>query len=240
MTINKQIQEKFRQNDFVLELKPEERYFYMYLITNTITTLCGIYRFSIKLAELETGLAPEVIEKHLRTFESYGKVIVSKATKEIMIVNWFKHNFKGNKRTIASINNELKDVKDKEFLKQLYDICVQRQYPVEDLFKGIIIASTDKEESKIVGQALPAEAQPQEKPVEEALQGGFKKEKEPVKMLFTKLEEASPAPSAKKRKQKTKEDIEVEGIDITFEDDEGQPFIGTAVASWSFVDVNSA
>jgi hypothetical protein len=53
-----------------------------------------------------------------------------------MIVNWFKHNFKSNKKTIASINKELKEVKDKEFLKQLYDICVQRQYPAEELFKG--------------------------------------------------------------------------------------------------------
>jgi hypothetical protein len=236
----KQIQEKFWQNDFVLELKPEERYFYMYLITNTMTTLCGIYKFSIKIAELETGLAPEVIEKHLRTFESYGKVIISKTTKEIMIANWFKHNFKGSKRTIASINKELKDVKDKEFLKQLYDICVQRQYPVEDLFKGIIITSPEKEKDKNIGQALPAAAQHQEITVEEVPQDGLKEEKEPVKMLFTKLIETSPTPRGKKRKQKTKEDIEVEGIDITFEDDEGQPFIGTPIASWSFLDANSA
>ena len=35
MTITKKIQVKFWQDDFVLELTPEERYFYMYLVTNT-------------------------------------------------------------------------------------------------------------------------------------------------------------------------------------------------------------
>ncbi|WP_139905286.1 hypothetical protein [Clostridium thermarum] len=70
MSINKQIQEKFWQNEFVLELKPEERYFYMYVITNTMTSLCGIYKFSLKLAALETGLATDVIEKHLRPLKA--------------------------------------------------------------------------------------------------------------------------------------------------------------------------
>ena len=239
MTMYKQIQEKFWQSEFVLNLKPEERYFYMYLITNTMTTLCGIYRFSIKLAELETGLAPEVIEKYLRTFEGHGKLIVSKTTKEIMIVNWFKHNFKGNKKTIASINKELKDVKDKEFLKQLYEICVQRQYPVEELFSGITLLA-EKEENDNLGQVVQQVSKLEEKPVEEAPQDGPPKAKETGKMLFTDLKEASTIPRAKKRKRKTKDDVESECIDKTDEDDIEQPLIGTAIASWSFADANSA
>lgn len=166
MSIHKQIQEKFWQNEFVLELKPEERCFYMYLITNTMTTLCGIYKFSLKLAVLETRLAPEVIEKHLRIFEGYGKLVISKDTKEIMIVNWLKHNFKSNKKTIASINKELKDVKDWRFFKQLYDICVQRQYPVEELFSGIIITPAEKQEAINAGQFLQGISEQQEKTAE--------------------------------------------------------------------------
>jgi hypothetical protein len=235
----KQIQEKFWQSEFVLNLKPEERYFYMYLITNTMTTFCGIYKFSIKLAELETGLAPEVIEKYLRTFEGHGKLIISKTTKEIMIVNWFKHNFKGNKKTIASINKELKDVKDKEFLKQLYEICVQRQYPVEELFSGITLF-VEKEEDKNIGQAPLQESQPQEKPVEEVLQDGLKEAKETEKMLFTGFKGASTIPRAKKRKGKTKDDVEMECIDITVEGDIEEPLKGKAIASWGFADVSSA
>ncbi|WP_139902902.1 hypothetical protein [Clostridium thermarum] len=135
----KQIDMRFWQNDFVLGLTPEERYFYMYLVTNTMTSKCGIYKFNQKVAELETGYPAEVIERLLQSFESYGKIIVSKSTKEIMIVNWFKHNFKNSKRVIQEIKKELKDVKNKEFLKHLYEICLEREYPVKELFSGILL-----------------------------------------------------------------------------------------------------
>ena len=170
MAIYKQIQAKFWQNDFVLDLTSEERYFYLYLITNTMTTLCGIYRFNLKLAVLETGLSSEVINKHLNTFESSKKIIISKTSKEIIIVNWLKHNSKLNKRTISTINAELKEVKDKELLGQFFEICKMRQCPIDVIFKGIILPSTEKEERKNIGQALPEASQPKEKAEEEPLQ----------------------------------------------------------------------
>ena len=68
-----------------------------------MTNLCGIYKFNMKLAELETGYSPEVIQKQLNTLEEYEKIKLSKSSKEIMIVNWFKHNFKNNKRQYRCI-----------------------------------------------------------------------------------------------------------------------------------------
>ena len=236
MSIFKQIQDKFWQNEFVLQLQPEERYFYMYLMTNTMTTLCGIYKFNMKLAELETGLTSEVITKHLSTFESHGKLIISKTSKEIMIVNWFKHNFKSNKKTIASINKELREVKDKEFLKQLYEICHRRQYPSDEIFNGIIINSTEKEEVKNVGQALAEIAQLQEKAVEEA---PLEETKENGKMLFTGFKERPKTKRTKKRKGKIKEE-EIECNEMIVEDDIEESFEGTTIASWGFEEVNSA
>ncbi|MDP4090759.1 MAG: replication protein, partial [Bacillota bacterium] len=132
MNTYKQIQASFWQNAFVLDLTPEEKYFYIYLITNTKTTACGIYRFNLKLAVLETGLNSEKINNYLSSFESSGKIVVSKATGEIMIINWLKHNPKRNKRIIGQINSELKEVKDKELLKRFYESCRNREYPVEE------------------------------------------------------------------------------------------------------------
>jgi hypothetical protein len=241
MSMYKQIQEKFWQSDFVLELKPEERYFYMYLITNTMTTHCGVYKFNLKLAELETGLTPEVIEKHLSTFESRGKIVISKTSKEIMIVNWFKHNFKSNKKTIASINKELKEVKDKEFLKQLHEICERRQYPINEIFNGIIIASAENQEGKNMGQALPETTELQAKAVEEVSQDEIKELKETGRMLFTELKETAAVPRGKKRKGKAKEEAEViECNDSILEDDTEETFEGTTIASWSFADSGGA
>ncbi|WP_139903765.1 hypothetical protein [Clostridium thermarum] len=245
MSQQKQIQEKFWQNEFVLGLQPEERYFYMYLITNTMTNLCGIYKFSIKLAELETGLAPEVIETHLKTFESYGKLIISKTTKEIMIVNWFKHNFKANKKTIGAINKELKDVKDKEFLKLLYEICIHRQYPVEELFNGIMTADKIKtepirEEAKLDVQATSAVTPVQVKEPQETVQAVPVESKETEDMIFTGFADTPTKPKSKGRKRKRKEEVIEENaaelVDGTYFDDDDEPFIGIPIATWYFTD----
>ena len=236
MSIFKQVQDKFWQNEFVLQLQPEERYFYMYLITNTMTTLCGIYKFNMKLAELETGLTSEVIEKHLKNFESHGKIIISKTSKEIMIVNWFKHNFKSNKKTIATINKELIEVKDKEFLKKLYEICHQRQYPSDEIFNGIMIDLSEKEVATPNVQASKETPQQEEKAVEESPQDELK---EIGKMLFTGFKETPKTKRTKERKGKIKEE-EIECNDVIIEDDVEETLEGTTIASWGFAEVNSA
>lgn len=155
MTNLKQIDMRFWQNNFVLGLSPEERYFYMYLVTNTMTTKCGIYKFNMKVAELETGYSAEVIERKLENFESYGKIVVSKATNEIMIVNWFKHNFKNNKKGILEINKELRNVKNKDFLKRLYNLCLDAEYPVNEIFSGITVPGVEKQETKKLNSEEP-------------------------------------------------------------------------------------
>jgi hypothetical protein len=156
----KQVHMKFWQNDFVLGLNAEERYFYIYLITNSMTNQCGIYKLNRKLAELETGYSFDKIEGCLHKFEEYGKVVVSKTTTEILLVNWFKHNFKGSKRAMAQVNKELKDVKDGELLKMVYDYCIKRQYPVKEIFSGVIIPGLETEQEAIEAKEI-AEAAPE-------------------------------------------------------------------------------
>lgn len=136
---------KFWQNDFVLGLTAEERYFYIYLVTNSMTNNCGIYKLNRKLAELETGYTSEKIDRCLEKFEEYGKVLVSKTSTEIMLVNWLKHNFKNSKKAIGLINKELMDVKDKELIQKLYDFCIKRQYPTAELFAGVIVPEIQRE-----------------------------------------------------------------------------------------------
>ena len=150
MSMFKNVHIRFWQNDFVLGLTAEERYFYIYLITNSMTNQCGIYKLNRRLAELETGYSCDKIESFLKKFEEYGKVIISEITAEIMLVNWFKHNFKSNKKTLVSINKELKDIKDKELSKKLYDFCSKRQYPVNEIFSGVILPKGIAEKSNVV------------------------------------------------------------------------------------------
>lgn len=39
----RQLYTEFWKDGFVVELEPEEKYFYLYLLTNANTSQCGIY-----------------------------------------------------------------------------------------------------------------------------------------------------------------------------------------------------
>ncbi|MDP4088313.1 MAG: hypothetical protein Q8930_03440 [Bacillota bacterium] len=251
MKIYKQIQANFWQNAFVLDLTPEERYFYVYLITNTMTTVCGIYKFNLKLAVLETGLSTEVINNYLNAFESSGKIVVSKISREIMIVNWLKHNSKRNKKIIGQINAELKEVKDKELLRRFYEICIKREYPDEAIFNGVVLPSevviesdnaviTEpnsevKAEPDNIGQAVQEAAKPEEKVAEIASKDKAEEVKETPELLFTVHKRASTGKRRGKAKEKTNE--EIEAYETTCgEDDQEQAIEGTPVMTWTFND----
>lgn len=50
-----------------------------------------------------------------------------------------KYNFINSKTVISCVNKELRQVENKEFLKELYEICLQNKYNLEDVFKDIDI-----------------------------------------------------------------------------------------------------
>ena len=137
MAIYRQIQTNFWQDGFVGELTPEEKYFYFYLLTNPRTTQCGISEINIRIMEAETGYNRETIEKLIKRFEEYGKIIYCRETREIIILNWVKYNFINSKNTICCINKELKLVKNKSFIDLLYKSCLKRGYDVQTIFKGV-------------------------------------------------------------------------------------------------------
>lgn len=123
MATYRQVYTSYWQDSFVLTLTPEEKYFYLYLITNEKTSICGIYELSIKIAEVETGYNRETIEKLLKKFEKdYQRVYYSTSTNEICIVNWLKYNVNKSPKVIIAIEESLKKVKNKELIGYLYGI----------------------------------------------------------------------------------------------------------------------
>lgn len=151
MAIYRQVQINFWQDDFVVELTPEERYFYIYIMTNPRTTQCGIFKLVKKFVAFELGYDRETVDKLLKKFDDYGKIHFCEETKEIMVINWMKYNFINSKNTILCINKELKEVKNKEFIKCLYAICLEKNYAVNDIFRGIEIDAADSlKETKVI------------------------------------------------------------------------------------------
>lgn len=113
------IERDFWQDNFVLELTPEEKYFYLYLLTNERVNALGCYELRMKIAVLETGYNAESMKKYLDKFTNVGKILFDEETQEILIVNWHKYNWTKKTGTINSILKDFKVVKSKIFKEVL-------------------------------------------------------------------------------------------------------------------------
>jgi hypothetical protein len=120
MAVYRQIHTSFWQDEFVLNLTPEEKYFYLFLLTNSKTKQCGIYQLPVQVIVFETGYNQETVEKLLKRFIDYGKIIYSVKTREIGIINWPKYNSMESPKVRACVLRELKEVKDKSLIDKIY------------------------------------------------------------------------------------------------------------------------
>lgn len=114
------------------DFTPEDRYFYLYLFTNPHTNLCGCYEISFRQMVVEVGYSRESIENLVRRFEEYHKVIsYSKETKEILLLNWWKHNWTKSDKYVAALKSEIEKVKEPAFRSYLYDALFKQGCSVE-------------------------------------------------------------------------------------------------------------
>lgn len=105
------------------DFTPEDRYFYLYLMTNTHTNLCGCYELGIRQMSVETGYTQEVIEKLISRLETQHNVIrYSRTTKELLLLNYHKYNWTTSEKYLKGVLKEVEDVKDVEFKRFLNDL----------------------------------------------------------------------------------------------------------------------
>ena len=65
---------RFWEDSFIEGLSPNEKLIFIYLLTNPLTNLIGIYEITVKRISYDTGLSKETILKALKRFESVSKV----------------------------------------------------------------------------------------------------------------------------------------------------------------------
>ena len=145
MAVYRQVYITFWQDEFILELTPEEKYFYLYLMTNSKTSQCGIYQLPIKVMEMELGYNRDTIIKLIERFEQYGKIAYDESTKEVALVNWLKFNPINNINIQKCVEKELQGIKS-DFLKEKYNPLISPlQTPCKKKEK---VKTKEKEEEK--------------------------------------------------------------------------------------------
>ena len=122
----RQIQTSFWSNTYIQEeMTAEDKYFYLYLMTNEFTTQIGIYSITKKQMAFDLGYSMESVTALLQRFETYHKLIkYDVESREIILLKWAENNLNiGGKPVQDLIKKEIKQVKNKEFLTLMYSSC---------------------------------------------------------------------------------------------------------------------
>lgn len=105
------------------DFTPEDKYFYLYLLTNPQTNICGCYEVSIKQMSNQTGYNKDTIERLIKRFEEVHQVIkYSKSTKEILVFNWHRYNWNKSPKMITAIESVAKYIKCKRFRDYIFQM----------------------------------------------------------------------------------------------------------------------
>lgn len=123
MGIKRIISTDFWTDDKVMDIfSPEDKLFFLYLMTNPHTTQLGIYHINKKMMAFEIGYSLESIGILIDRFEEYGLIKYSPETSEVAIKNYLRHSIvKGGKPVEDLLRREIAQVKDKTLLKYVYD-----------------------------------------------------------------------------------------------------------------------
>ena len=102
------------------DFTPEDRYFYLYLLTNEKSNQLGCYELSVKQMCRDTGYNEETIKKLIDRFQNNLKVIYYDfSTKEILLKNWYKYNWLDSDKTRVCIEKEFNLIKSSNLIDLL-------------------------------------------------------------------------------------------------------------------------
>lgn len=115
------------------DFTPEDKYFYLYLLTNPHTTLSGCYELGKRQASRELGYNEETVDRLIHRMETVHNVIrYDKATKEILLLNWHKYNWSKSPKCLKGVEYSLQNIKSDAFRKYCTDtLSIQYRYSMD-------------------------------------------------------------------------------------------------------------
>lgn len=119
MAVFRNVKTSFWTDDKVVnDFSPEDKLFFLYLLTNPHTTQLGIYPFVPKIAAFELGYSVEAVKVLMDRFENkYNMIKYSLETGEIAVKNYLRHSVvRGGNPVMDCLVREESEVKDKSLV----------------------------------------------------------------------------------------------------------------------------
>jgi len=140
----RKIHTSFWDDPYIEKLSAEDRYFFLFLLTNPLCTECGIYTISFKKMIYWSGYNEETVKAIIKRFFESKKVIYNLETEEMCLLN--KPNFIDHlgKPQIDCLISEFKKVKDKTLIQKQLEV-IER-----DDIRNVYVTCTSRGEEEEV------------------------------------------------------------------------------------------
>jgi uncharacterized phage protein (TIGR02220 family) len=102
----------FWDDGYIMKLDPSEKLLFMYLLTNPLTNICGVYQIELRRIAFDTGFDQEVVSTILKRFARDEKCVYLGGW--LAMRNWLKHQnpspkvVKGIEKQLESVPEPLK------------------------------------------------------------------------------------------------------------------------------------
>lgn len=107
-------------SDVVDNFTPEDKFFYLYLLTSPHANISGCYELSVKQASYETGYSKESVEHLIDRFISVHKMIdYDRETKEVLIIKWGRHHWTSSDKYLKALKKKIDEIKSQKFKSYL-------------------------------------------------------------------------------------------------------------------------
>ena len=124
MAIKRVVSTEFWTDEKVInDFTPEDKYFFLYLLTNPHSSLLGVYKLVPKQAAFEMGYSVDAVNALLERFDKkYRRIKYNNDTCEVAIRNYLKHGIvTGGKPIRDRLEQDAQAVKDKSLLAFIAD-----------------------------------------------------------------------------------------------------------------------
>lgn len=145
------------------DFTPEDKYFYLYLLTNPHTNICGCYEISTRQMERETGYNRDTLRRLLERMEGeHGVVRYDASTKEVLLVNWYKYNWTKSEKLVRGVSEVAQSIKSTQFRDYIFSrlnqiaegVSIPYGYPIETSVTApitVTIPVTDPSTATVTG-----------------------------------------------------------------------------------------
>ena len=116
--LDTQIADDFTKNDILL---------WIYLLTSPHTSILGITKCNCSLISFESKLESknQVLTSLNNLEKKHGLIKYNKENDEILILNWYKHNWTKSNKLINCLKTKLSEVKTQEFQNYINKIITR-------------------------------------------------------------------------------------------------------------------